>query len=415
MERRSNNKKLTYILTAVVVILICALCAAVFFFVKMKNSNTLYKEAQLAASQYNYSKAIDILKSDTGKSLIYNQTIEEYTQKMNELELNEPSQTPHIFFHSLICDTQLAFDGDEDAAGYNLYMTTIDEFKEILEQLYKNNYVLVSPHDLYVETENGFIPNEILLPAEKRPIVISQDDVNYYSYMKNDGFASRFVIDKGKVRCEYIDQDGTVSVGAYDVVPILDDFVEKHPDFSYHGAKAVIAVTGFEGAFGYHNVIDQNSPEYSEECDTVRKIAETLKSSGYDLASHTYGHIPCGTSEIETLRNDTKDWSEQIGSLIGGTDILIYPYGEDLTSDVYYDAYEDTPKFEILYNAGFRYYLNVDSSHDAWMQTGTRYFRGARRNIDGYRMSHNGDEMSDLFYDLSKIYDNRRPSVGDLN
>ena len=94
---------------------------------------------------------------------------------------------------------------------------------------------------------------------------------------------------------------------------------------------------------------------------------------------------------------------------------MIYPYGEDLTSDVYYDAYEDTPKFEILYNAGFRYYLNVDSSHDAWMQTGTRYFRGARRNIDGYRMSHNGDEMSDLFYDLSKIYDNRRPIVGDLN
>ena len=60
-------------------------------------------------------------------------------------------------------------------------------------------------------------------------------------------------------------------------------------------------------------------------------------------------------------------------------------------------------------------FLNVDSSRSAWMQTGTRYFRGARRNIDGYRMSHNGDEMSDLFYDLSKIYDNRRPSVGDLN
>ena len=60
-------------------------------------------------------------------------------------------------------------------------------------------------------------------------------------------------------------------------------------------------------------------------------------------------------------------------------------------------------------------FLNVDSSRSAWMQTGTRYFRGARRNIDGYRMSHYPKEMSDLFSDVSLIFDDSRPKVPDLS
>ena len=133
------------------------------------------------------------------------------------------------------------------------------------------------------------------------------------------------------------------------------------------------------------------------------------------MASHSYGHIQCGSADVETLQKDTNDWSEQIGSLIGKTDVFIYPYGDDITSDVSFDSYEKTPKFEILYNAGFRYFLNVDSSRSAWMQTGTRYFRGARRNIDGYRMSHYPKEMSDLFSDVSLIFDDSRPKVPDLS
>ena len=41
--------------------------------------------------------------------------------------------------------------------------------------------------------------------------------------------------------------DGSVSVGSYDLVPLLDDFIKEHPDFSYRGAKACIAFTGYNG------------------------------------------------------------------------------------------------------------------------------------------------------------------------
>ena len=87
-----------------------------------------------------------------------------------------------------------------------------------------------------------------MLPPDKKPFVLSQDDVSYYHYMDGDGMASRLVLDEnGDVKAEYVEEDGTVSVGDYDLVPLLDSFIDEHPDFSYHGRKGILAMTGYNG------------------------------------------------------------------------------------------------------------------------------------------------------------------------
>jgi hypothetical protein len=92
----------------------------------------------------------------------------------------------------------------------------------------------------------------IYLPDGKTPFILSQDDVCYYEYMKGQGFPDRFVIGAdGKVTNEYTLDDGTVIRGSFDVMPILEDFIEAHPDFSYRGAKGTLAVTGYNGIWGY--------------------------------------------------------------------------------------------------------------------------------------------------------------------
>lgn len=35
------------------------------------------------------------------------------------------------------------------------------------------------------------------------------------------------------------------------MVPLLDSFVKKHPDFSYRGRKGILAMTYYNGVFGY--------------------------------------------------------------------------------------------------------------------------------------------------------------------
>ena len=102
-----------------------------------------------------------------------------------------------------------------------------------------------------------------MLPPGKQAFVMSQDDVCYYEYMEGDGFAFRMVVgEDGKPVCEMKMDDGSVSTGAYDLVPLLDEFIEEHPDFSYKGAKAVIAFTGYNGILGYRPAASYNTDEY---------------------------------------------------------------------------------------------------------------------------------------------------------
>lgn len=150
----------------------------------------------------------------------------------------------HVFFHSLIIDTSKAFDGDSREKGYNQVMTTKDEFMKILQSMYDRGFVLVRLHDVAYETtgEDGnphFVEGNIMLPPGKQPFVMSQDDVCYYEYMEKDGFATKMIIgEDGRPTNEMKLDDGSVLVGSYDLVPLLQDFIDEHPDFSYKGAKA---------------------------------------------------------------------------------------------------------------------------------------------------------------------------------
>ena len=101
-------------------------------------------------------------------------------------------------------------------------------------------------------------------------------------------------------------------------------------------------------------------------------------------------------------------------SLIGPTDILLYPYGNDIADWRPYK--DDNPRFKYLESKGFRYFCNVDASTPYWMQMGTSYFRMARRNLDGYRLYEDlvqtdpaKKRLTDLF-DAAEIFDPARPT-----
>ena len=52
---------------------------------------------------------------------------------------------------------------------------------------------------------------------------------------------------QGKVTCEYVQQDGSTVTGDYDLVPILNRFIEEHPDFVYKNARPTLCLSGYNG------------------------------------------------------------------------------------------------------------------------------------------------------------------------
>ena len=385
--------------------------------------------ADFKVKQYDYDGAIGLLESREGysESALLQAKVEWYRAKKALCVENTPDMVAHVFTHSLSVDFDRAFDGDDRMYAYNKDMLTVDEFKKILQSLYDRGYVLVSLHDMAELGPDGTMrAKSIWLPRGKKPLVFSQDDVSYYHVYEGDGFADcLFVDENGKVKNKYTDAAGNVLVGDYDMVPILDTFVEEHPDFSYHGRKGILAMTGYNGLFGYRtdtdylertNLLpDQQAwldahPEYNYEadCAAAKAVADAMKANGWEFASHSWGHIPMNTADMAWIQRDTLKWQLRVEPILGKTDVFIYAYGADIHSTATYPA--DSEKYQFLKAAGFNYFCNVDGSSLNWCQLGSTYLRQGRMNLDGYRLMTGPERVAELF-DAEEVIDKRRPQM----
>lgn len=386
--------------------------------IREEAATELLKQSDLYALQYDYDKAISLIKDfdNYTQVKVLTDALAVYEEKKSTLKplgaYTSVDQINHIFFHILVADTSKAFDGDYKEKGYNYYMTTVSEFNEMLNQLYDQGYVLVKIHDVADKVTNAdgtvsYKAGDIMLPPDKKPLVISQDDVNYYEYMTGDGFASRMVLDKdNNPTTEMVMEDGTVSIGDYDMVPLLEKFIKEHPDFSYKGARGIIALTGYEGTLGYRTN-DSTSPTYEQDKKTVKKIAKVMKERGWEFASHGYGHRDMGKATSSFTVKDTDRWEKEVGSLIGPTDIYIFPFGIDIETTM---GHYSSDKFKYLKKSGFDYFCGVFKS--PWIQVREDYVRMTRRPMDGEAMLKFPERLKDLF-DLSTVIDPARPSWED--
>ena len=352
---------------------------------------SLEAQANRLAAQYDYDAAIELLKGQPGfdRSDRRKILVASYEKTKAGCSPYAIDQITHVFFHTLVRDDAKAFDGDEDMDGYNQVMTTISEFNSIIQQMYNRGYVMVSMHDMVEVAEDGSVSTkEIRLPAGKKPFVLSQDDCSYYHYMAGDGFAEKLIVDEnGKVKNSYIEDDGSVSIGDYDVVPLIDTFVESHPDFAYHGHKGIVALTGYEGVLGYRT--------------------DAMRAEGWEFASHTWGHINPAARSLEQVQTDTERWRDWVQPVVGTTDVLIFAFGADISDWTPYS--HENAYFNYYKSMGFNIYCNVDGSVKAWVQIGSDYMRMGRRNLDGYRMYYNPGLLEDLF-DVETAWDDNRPT-----
>jgi hypothetical protein len=296
----------------------------------------------------------------------------------------------HIFFHSLIIYPEKALADTKNIEGYKANMITVEQFKQVLQQLYENNFVLIDAKVLYSFDENGTLrQNTLYVPKGKKPLIVSVDDLSYYSYMKNGGFAHKLVVEDGRVKTEVLTPEGKIAItDDGDVVPIVDSFVKDHPDFSFNGAKGIIGVTGFEGILGYRTNI--KGERGGSERQQVVMVAEALKKSGWTFASHSFSHNQVflrRTITADFLADDISRWAKEIEPLVGRTNIFIGPFGQVFS--------ESDPRRQQLIDAGFTVLYGVGM--DGYTKFFDNHIVMNRTDIDGYRLTHNAKKLYELF------------------
>ncbi len=383
----------------------------------------LLAQAQAAAKDYDYARAMTILDGFTGKISDYPALADAYTQYQkahSALVSWDASQVANLSFHLLIADPERAYPDKEYGSSYSRNFITVKEFSAILQQLYDKGYILVDMDDLY-ETEYDsttgrdiYKTKSLLLPPGKTPVMLTEVNVSYYTYMvdsngdgkpdaKGDGFAYRLCHDSRGFYNQIVNADGTASEGAYDMVPLLESFIQAHPDFSYRGARATIAFTGYDGILGYRvNSTKLTAEQRQQEKDGAVAITQALRDAGYTLACYSYNNIAYDKSQTPlAVQEDLEKWTQNVTSIIGPVDTMVFARDSDISDQT---PYSDS-KFTMLYLAGFRHFMGVSTS--PWNQVHDLYVRHNRLMLTGANLLAYPDRFKD-FFDVASILDPAR-------
>ena len=321
----------------------------------------------------------------------------------------------HLFFHPVVAYPSLAFDGDSEANGIDDFMVTAGEYEKILQSVYEKGYVLVDINQIWHEGKNAagasaMVRSELKVPEGKKPMVFSFDDVNYYPYMITNGFTYQLIVgDNGQIWSYGKDPQGkTVYSQDLDAVTILDKFCRAHPDFSPTGARGCLSLTGYCGILGYRTQTEkgQTSAEFEKnrqkERQAVKPVIRALKDEGWTFGSHTWGHIRLGGSKsMAEVAQDTTKWKNEVGSLVGPTDVLFYPHGERPDGD---DWHKTGPIFRYLQSQGFRVFCSVGAESFSYIKKDICAVICDRLHPDGTTLRHFRNAYL-KFYDAKDVMD----------
>ena len=324
----------------------------------------------------------------------------EYTTAQSQLvEYKDVSQLPNLSFHVLMADPARAVSDAKYGGLYNRNFTSTGEFSKILEQLYEGGYILVDFNSFVtkstgVDGKDSFFQAPLMLPEGKKPIMITETMVNYFTYMIDGngdgeadaggaGFASKLVLDEnGDIKAQYVDSSNNLLIGNYDLVPILEDFIKEHPDFSYKGARAILAVTGDEGLFGYRcntsYIATKSQGYYDEQVAGAKQIIQALRDKGYTIASYTYSNKKYRDMSAKEISQEMTNWKNQVTPILGETQVLVFARENGGISD-YTGAV-----FSTLSDTGFQYF--VDDGEKPMVKINTTYVRQTRIMVTGMNM-----------------------------
>lgn len=333
------------------------------------------------------------------------QSSEEPTKEMKIVEKND--RIEHLFTHNLIAHPEIAF-AQGNAYGKHLDRDclTPTEFKKILKVLYEKNYALVSATATFTIQDGKAERSSFPFPREKKPLILSFDDVVYARKNLGKGTADKLECSESgdDVYAVTETKSGKTIRHREEFAPILEDFIKEHPDFSFEGARGIIFLTGFDGVLGYRT--DRNSSNRIEETKKALRTADALKEKGWIFGCHSYAHGHMQRCSVEQMKSDTQKWKNEVEPIVGKTPLYAYPYGERALGENGDDKRQKTltdAEFCVFYGVGKdAFYAKMPLK-----SKGERHLFQDRCPMDGISLRAN---LCERFFNCRDVYDEIRPT-----
>jgi hypothetical protein len=305
----------------------------------------------------------------------------------------------NLFVHPLLAFPEKAFLPGKDQSRMDEWFVTVDEFRRALESLEAKGYILVKPSEVFSITAMGVSFNTLDLPEGRKPLILSMDDLNYYPYMRANGTVSRLMVDDaGQLIARTALRGGGFRDDLDREVPqVLEAFLASHPDFSFHGARGLIGLTGYCGILGWPTQ-EAPGPDLKEAQDGAIKVVNTLKAMGWEFASHSYAHRSKRVQNLAAWTLSEARWKAEVEPLIGPTPFYIFPFGEPW--------YKDPGRWAVMKGYGFQVFFGVEPTSNLRWKDGLPIL--GRVPLDGRGLRHRFGLLTP-FLDARTVWDPLRP------
>ena len=187
------------------------------------------------------------------------------------------------------------------------YFITPNEYKNIIYQLYQNDFILINSNDA--------MNQNLKLPANKKPILMCYDNVCYGTDYKCQ--IDRLIINRDDSIATYTGKKSIrdrISI-ENEFVPILEDFLLSHPDFSFKNARGVIYLSGQNGILGYKT--QKNNANYKFEIKQASRVVDKLKSLGWEFGSNGYSYENMNTATNVEFSKNIFNFSKEVENIVG--------------------------------------------------------------------------------------------------
>lgn len=268
---------------------------------------------------------------------------------------------------------------------YDETKITTTEFKNILEELYKNNYIIIDIFDAI--DKSLFQIKNLYLPQDKKPIILTFNNVSYKSNYQNLGQIDKIILDKNNNLASYTTKKSIQDRIQHDneFVLILENFIKKHKDFSFNNARGIIFFSGENGILGYNANSKNTSSRYEKK--RVSEIIKKLKDLGWRFGANNYTYSHENTKSNMEFAKELSLWNNEIKDIIGET--WLYSFSCENYSEI------DDEKIELLIKNGFKIFFENNTKSNVNIHNDICFFQ--TKKVNGKSLRNLPNTFSNLF------------------
>ena len=134
----------------------------------------------------------------------------------------------------------------------------------------------------------------------------------------------------------------------------------------------------------------------------AKVVIEALRTEGWTFGCHGYNHSNMPKISAATFRKEIDMWREEVGAIVGDTQLFCWPYGAHTNGDVNLRKNE---QHQYLFDSGFTFFFGCGSARYLSNELDGNGIFSDRKGVTGNVLVYIAKEYKSYLRDYPYLFD----------